>query len=185
VDSNDFLFLLALHTISRAIVMIVNNDIKNFTNQTLQLLSLWALYEQYFRGPCQRVYAQTIILKKTWLSAFSNAVLCKLANFVGILALSWFSCSLVFFPHCWIRFGGFWVLYMYGEKGGGGLCLSFICLLFRRCSIQFQLYFLFLSYLHEEAKATSTCRLNFKSSSPPFLFLFHACVFVIFVIFQM
>ncbi len=39
-----------------------------------------------------------------------SAMHCRELNFVGFLPPPWFSCSWVFFPYSWIRFGGFCVL---------------------------------------------------------------------------
>ncbi len=69
----------------------------------------------------QRVYAQTSFYQENLAFSFQ---LCTVPHFLGFILLPWFSCSLVFFPYSWIRFGGFFVLCM--EKKVCGLKL-FVC----------------------------------------------------------
>ncbi len=62
--------------------------------------------------PIRGCMHRRLIIKKTWLSAFSYAQSCISLVFccsLGFL-VPWFSSSLVFFPYSWIRFGGFFVL---------------------------------------------------------------------------
>ncbi len=65
-----------------------------------------------------RVYAQTSFYQENLAFCFQ---LCTVTHFVGFPPLPWFSCSLVFFPYSWIRFGRFFVLCL--EKKVGGLYL--------------------------------------------------------------
>ncbi len=70
------------------------------------------------RKRSRRVYAQTSFYQENLAFCFQ---LCTVTHFVGFLPLPWVSCSLVFFPYSWIRFGRFFVFCM--EKKVGGLYL--------------------------------------------------------------